>query len=420
MKKLFYTLFLALFALNFVSAQQYTTYYAFSKTSGFDLTTTENFTYLSTSIYNIYVFEHTNAITITVKNGSREMPIDLGAEDATYIDTKKQQNPIFYDFYILTDFEGDISDKVTPEDPYYIENFTLVNSIGKYKQYKSRFNTSIFGSSIYIQSPNSTWFFAQEVNYNGKIMFYDKQTEELSVVGELEYKNNQFPPIQDAFFSKITYTAENYNIDYFQWVSCPYDAELTVHVGTTKAIYTYDGNLADDGTEPAFVLMRYENDKEIPWVDNGSATLERGVGYILGIDRRTASGQVVATYESINDINVHKYGAHIFHTNDKEIWDYMNQFAEFNRYTNSPMATYKDEIYNFLYDINKSMIENINEYQRSTIEFKEFVELWIHEVKIPISSMVLKPEDNTKHELYDYKNKGGNLYLKIIFKILKC
>ena len=62
--------------------------------------------------------------------------------------------------------------------------------------------------------------------------------------------------------------------------------------------------------------------------------------------------------------------------------------------------TYEEKILvNSLYDINKSMIENINEYQRSTIEFKEFVELWIHEVKIPISSMVLKCHNNK--EKYD-------------------
>lgn len=51
-------------------------------------------------------------------------------------------------------------------------------------------------------------------------------------------------------------------------------------------------------------------------------------------------------------IQVHQYGAHIFHTSDKEIWDYVNQFAEFNRYTNSPVANYKGEIYNFPFNMN--------------------------------------------------------------------
>lgn len=56
--------------------------------------------------------------------------------------------------------------------------------------------------------------------------------------------------------------------------------------------------------------------------------------------------------EKIEDINVHKYGAHIFHTNSKEIWDYVNQFAEFNRYTNSPVANYNGTLYNLPFNMN--------------------------------------------------------------------
>ena len=56
--------------------------------------------------------------------------------------------------------------------------------------------------------------------------------------------------------------------------------------------------------------------------------------------------------ENIEQINVHKYGAHIFHTNNDEVWDYINQFAEFNRYTNSPIAKYKNEIYNLPFNMN--------------------------------------------------------------------
>ena len=53
-----------------------------------------------------------------------------------------------------------------------------------------------------------------------------------------------------------------------------------------------------------------------------------------------------------NDINVHWYGAHIFHTSNKKIWDYVNQFAEFNHYVNSPVAVYKDELYNLPFNMN--------------------------------------------------------------------
>lgn len=56
--------------------------------------------------------------------------------------------------------------------------------------------------------------------------------------------------------------------------------------------------------------------------------------------------------EDISGIHVHKYGAHIFHTSDRKIWDYVNQFAEFNNYINSPVARYKDELYNLPFNMN--------------------------------------------------------------------
>ncbi|GAE29585.1 UDP-galactopyranose mutase [Halalkalibacter hemicellulosilyticus] len=71
----------------------------------------------------------------------------------------------------------------------------------------------------------------------------------------------------------------------------------------------------------------------------------------LVIDKRDHIGGNVYT-EKIEDIHVHKYGAHIFHTNDKATWDYINQFAEFNRYTNSPIANYKGELYNLPFNMN--------------------------------------------------------------------
>ena len=71
----------------------------------------------------------------------------------------------------------------------------------------------------------------------------------------------------------------------------------------------------------------------------------------LVIDRRNHIGGNVYC-ENINGINVQKYGAHIFHTNNREIWDYINQFAEFNNYINSPIANYKGEIYNLPFNMN--------------------------------------------------------------------
>ena len=71
----------------------------------------------------------------------------------------------------------------------------------------------------------------------------------------------------------------------------------------------------------------------------------------LVIEKRNNVGGNIYT-ENINGINVHKYGAHIFHTSNKEVWDYINQFAEFNRYTNSPVANYKNELYNLPFNMN--------------------------------------------------------------------
>ena len=76
---------------------------------------------------------------------------------------------------------------------------------------------------------------------------------------------------------------------------------------------------------------------------------------VLVIDRRPHIAGNIYT-EKCEGINVHKYGAHIFHTNNKEVWHYVNQFAEFNRFTNSPIANYKGEIYSLpfnMYTFNK-------------------------------------------------------------------
>ena len=63
----------------------------------------------------------------------------------------------------------------------------------------------------------------------------------------------------------------------------------------------------------------------------------------LVIDKRSHIGGNVYTEEQ-DGIQVHKYGAHIFHTSDRAIWDYVNQFAEFNNYINAPVAVYRDEL----------------------------------------------------------------------------
>ena len=98
---------------------------------------------------------------------------------------------------------------------------------------------------------------------------------------------------------------------------------------------------------------------------------------VLVIDKRPNIAGNVYT-EKIEGINVHKYGAHIFHTNNKKVWNYITQFAEFNRFTNSPVANYKGELYSMpfnMYTFNKmwgvvtpdEALAKINE-QRSEIK----------------------------------------------------
>ena len=73
--------------------------------------------------------------------------------------------------------------------------------------------------------------------------------------------------------------------------------------------------------------------------------------HCLVIDRRDhIAGNIYC--EEIEGIHVHKYGAHIFHTSNQKVWEYINQFAEFNNYINSPIAVYKDELYNLPFNMN--------------------------------------------------------------------
>jgi UDP-galactopyranose mutase len=80
----------------------------------------------------------------------------------------------------------------------------------------------------------------------------------------------------------------------------------------------------------------------------------------LVIDRRSHIGGNIYT-ENIAGINVHKYGAHIFHTSDKTIWNYVNRFADFNHYVNSPLACFQDTIYNLPFNMNTfNKLWNVN------------------------------------------------------------
>ena len=91
---------------------------------------------------------------------------------------------------------------------------------------------------------------------------------------------------------------------------------------------------------------------------------------VLVIDKRGHIAGNIYT-EEVEGINVHKYGAHIFHTSDKAVWEYVNRFAEFNNYINCPVARYKDELYNMPFNMNTfSKMWGI----RTPAEAKEIIE----------------------------------------------
>lgn len=71
----------------------------------------------------------------------------------------------------------------------------------------------------------------------------------------------------------------------------------------------------------------------------------------LVVEKRGHIGGNIYT-EEVEGIQVHRYGAHIFHTSNQKVWDYIRQFAQFNRYTNSPVAVYKGEVYNLPFNMN--------------------------------------------------------------------
>ena len=98
----------------------------------------------------------------------------------------------------------------------------------------------------------------------------------------------------------------------------------------------------------------------------------------LVLDRRDHIGGNIYT-EEIEGIQVHRYGAHIFHTSDRRVWDYINRYAEFNNYINSPVAVYRDELYNLPFNMNTfSRMWNI----RTPREAKEIIEGQIADLHI--------------------------------------
>ena len=121
----------------------------------------------------------------------------------------------------------------------------------------------------------------------------------------------------------------------------------------------------------------------------------------LVVDRRAHIGGNVYC-ETVEDIHVHVYGAHIFHTSNKQVWEYVNQFANFNNYINSPVAVYGDELYNLPFNMNT------------------FSKLW--NIKTPAEAKAIIDEQVAKEAIDEPKNleeqalklAGRDIYEKLV------
>lgn len=122
----------------------------------------------------------------------------------------------------------------------------------------------------------------------------------------------------------------------------------------------------------------------------------------LCIDRREQIGGNIHTYEE-RGIQVHKYGAHIFHTSDKKIWDYVNRYAEFNNYVNSPVAVYGEELYNLPFNMNTfSKMWGV----RTPREAKEIIERQKREVVSEPSNLEEQALSLVGRDIYEKLVKG--------------
>lgn len=121
----------------------------------------------------------------------------------------------------------------------------------------------------------------------------------------------------------------------------------------------------------------------------------------LVIDKRAHIGGNIYN-EEVEGINVHKYGAHIFHTNDKKIWDYVNSFVEFNRYTNSPVANYKGDLFNLPFNMNTF-------YQLWKVKTPEEAK---DKIKTQIGELGIKEPSNLEEQALSLV--GKDIYEKLI------
>jgi UDP-galactopyranose mutase len=134
----------------------------------------------------------------------------------------------------------------------------------------------------------------------------------------------------------------------------------------------------------------------------------------LVIDKRDHIAGNIYT-KKVDDINVHVYGAHIFHTSDKKIWDYVNQFAEFNNYINSPIAAYHDETYNLPFNMNTfSRMWNIRTPEEAKAKIDEQRNAYIEEMKAKRGIPADQPFEPQNLEEQALSLAGRDVYEKLI------
>lgn len=134
----------------------------------------------------------------------------------------------------------------------------------------------------------------------------------------------------------------------------------------------------------------------------------------LVIDKRDHVAGNIYT-KKVHDINVHEYGAHIFHTSDKKIWNYINQFAEFNNYVNSPIAAYHDETYNLPFNMNTfSRMWNIRTPEEAKAKIDEQRNAYISEMKAKRGIPADQPFEAQNLEEQALSLAGRDVYEKLI------
>jgi UDP-galactopyranose mutase len=135
---------------------------------------------------------------------------------------------------------------------------------------------------------------------------------------------------------------------------------------------------------------------------------------VLVIDKRDHIAGNIYT-KKVHDINVHVYGAHIFHTSDQKIWNYINQFAEFNNYINSPIAAYHDETYNLPFNMNTfSRMWNIRTPEEAKNKIDEQRNAYIKEMKTKRGIPADQPFEPKNLEEQALSLAGRDVYEKLI------